>query len=113
MILLNKKVEEKVLTIYSLPDDSPNTEMNDFVKGMIADCVDQGYEIHSIIYPTDRPPTPELQMVYNAAYTSKATMDRLITLVQDDMLRDMVCQIVREELRKFNMEDLIALLRND
>ena len=113
MILLNKKVNEKVLTVYSLPDDSPNVEMNDFVREMIADCVDQGYDIHGIIYPTDRTPTPELQMVYNAAYTSKATMDRLITLVQDDMLRDIVCQVVREELRKCNMEDLIALLRND
>ena len=113
MILLNKKVEEKVLTIYSLPDDSPNAEINDFVKEMIADCVDQGYDIHGIIYPTDRPPTPELQMVYNAAYSSKATMDRLITLIQDDMLRDIVCQVIREELRKFNMEDLITLLKDD
>lgn len=113
MILLNKKVEEKVLTIYSLPDDSPNAEINDFVKEMIADCVDQGYDIHGIIYPTDSPPTPELQKVYNAAYSSKATMDRLITLVQDDMLRDIVCQVIREELRKFNMEDLITLLKDD
>ena len=63
--------------------------------------------------PQIAPPTPELQKVYNAAYSSKATMDRLITLVQDDMLRDIVCQVIREELRKFNMEDLITLLKDD
>lgn len=113
MILLIEKADEKLLTVYSLPDDSLNTEMNEFVKARITDCVNMGYDIHSIIYPTDRPPTPELQRVYNAAYSSKATMDRLITLVQDDMLRDIVCQIVKDELSKFKMEGLIDLLKND
>ena len=40
-------------------------------------------------------------------------MDRLITLVQDDILRDTVYQVVKEQLSKFNMEDLIDLLKDD
>jgi len=113
MLLVSEKAKEKILMVYSLPDDCFNIEMNDFVKERIADCVNRGYDIYSIIYTTDRPPTPELQKVYNAAYSSKATMDRLITLVQDDILRDTVYQVVKEQLSKFNMEDLIDLLKDD
>lgn len=111
MIILQEKKEEKVLCVFVVPGDEMDVETIPWYQSEVERYSKQGYSINSVIYPDTGCLPEEVQETYNQAYVDKALLDRLIYTATDDLLYTVLTEVVRQEIKKFKIEDIVDALK--
>lgn len=62
--------------------------------------------INSVVFPIVSKLPQEAQEVYNAVYHSKGILDSLINAATDDLLSNILAQVVRSEISKYDVRDI-------
>lgn len=105
MILLTENKEKKELTVI-VYSDCPEEEKNSWVQAEIQRFTEMGYCINSVVFPIVSKLPQEAQEVYNAVYHSKGNLDSLINAATDDLLSNILAQVVRSEISKYDVRDI-------
>lgn len=105
MILLTENKEKKELTVI-VYSDCPEEEKNGWVQAEVQRFTDMGYCINSVVFPIVSQLPQEAQKIYNAVYHSKGILDSLINAGTDDLLPNILAQVVRSEISKYDVRDI-------
>lgn len=105
MILLTENKEKKELTVI-VYSDCPEEEKNSWVQAEVQRFTEMGYSINSVVFPIVSQLPATVQEIYNSVYHSKAILDSLINAATDDLLSNILAQVVRSEISKYEVKDI-------
>lgn len=105
MILLTENKQKKELYVYVIGDEH-GYGSSEWQQAEVKRYTEMGYSVHSLVYPVYSKLPAEVQKIYSNAYKSKALLDTFIDVACEDVLPNMVAQVVRNELSKFEVQDI-------
>jgi len=105
MIILTENKERKELYVYVIGNEQ-GYGSSEWQQAEVKRYTEMGYSIHSLIYPVYSKLPAEVQEIYSNAYKSKALLDTFIDVACEDVLPNILSQVVRSEISKFEVSDI-------
>lgn len=106
MIIMREEKETKTVVVYVYGVDFGMEIDNPYYQSELKRYSELGYIIHSVIFPLVTTLPKEVQEIYNSAYKCKSLLDALTDIAIFDFLPNILTQVVRNEISKFEIEDV-------